>query len=174
MDVEDKINKIDKQVDYLDTIIKNVLVLDTLDAPYANLNIETISIEDLVIQAIDLSKKKNVKIININKKKVLCDVVKLSIVIRNLLDNARKYAPSKRPVEIDSKIQNEKVFISVRDFGPGVDEELLKNITKAYVRGRDRSKPGFGLGLSICKKVMDSHNGSLKIENMEERVFVYN
>ena len=168
MDVEDKINKIDKQVDYLDTIIKNVLVLDTLDAPYANLKIENISIENLVIQAIDLSKNKNVKTINVNKKKVSCDVVKLSIVIRNLLDNARKYAPSKRPVEINSKIQNDTVFISVRDFGPGVDEELLKNITKAYVRGRDRSKPGFGLGLSICKKVMESHNGSLKIENMED------
>ena len=68
MDVEDKINKIDKQVDYLDTIIKNVLVLDTLDAPYANLKIENISIEDLVIQAIDLSKNKNVKTINIKKK----------------------------------------------------------------------------------------------------------
>ena len=119
MDVEDKINKIDKHVDYLDTIIKNVLVLDTLDAPYANLKIENISIEDLVIQAIDLSKNKNVKTININKKKVSCDVVKLSIVIRNLLDNARKYAPSKRPVEINSKIQKDKVFINVRDFGPG-------------------------------------------------------
>ena len=69
MDVEDKINKIDKQVDYLDTIIKNVLVLDTLDAPYANLKIENVSIENLVIQAIDLSKNKNVKTININKKK---------------------------------------------------------------------------------------------------------
>jgi signal transduction histidine kinase len=164
-----KLNSIDMHVDYLDSIIKNVLISDKLAMPYTNLEIATISINDLIGQALDLSKNKNTKYNDKNSFMVKCDTVKMSIVIRNLLDNARKYAPSKKPVEIIAQLDNNIAKISIRDFGPGISETLIQNITKPYVRGKNLKQPGFGLGLSICKKVMTSHGGSLTIKNMKDQ-----
>ena len=162
-----KLNSIDMHVDYLDSIIKNVLISDKLAMPYTNLDIAETNINSLINQAIELSKNKNINYIKPSDFIVVCDLVKMSIVIRNLLDNARKYAPSKNPVEITTSLDNNTVTISIRDFGPGISDTLIKNITKPYVRGKNLKQPGFGLGLSICKKVMASHNGNLIIKNMK-------
>ena len=165
--VVEKLNSIDTHVDYLDSIIKNVLISDKLAMPYTNLEIENIKINQLIKQALELSKNKNVNYSEDDSFTVACDVVKMSIVIRNLLDNARKYAPSKKPVEIHVARNKSITQISIRDFGPGISEDLINNITKPYVRGKNLKQPGFGLGLSICKKVLASHNGALNIKNID-------
>jgi len=165
---EEKIQQIDKHVDYLDSIITNILISDKLAMPYANLDTTEISVRDLINQAIELSKNKNIKYINPLSTRIKCDTIKIAIVIKNLLDNAEKYAPSNRPVEISTVFEGDNINIGVRDFGPGVDEKLIQKITDPYVRGKDLKQPGFGLGLSICKKVMDSHRGLLKINNMSD------
>ena len=173
VEVEDKINKIDKHVDYLDSIIKNVLISDKLDMPYTNLDIEEININKLIEQAIELSKNKNVKATFLDLTIIRCDVVKMSIVIRNLLDNAGKYAVSDKPVEITPAFKEGQVSISVRDYGPGIDDKLISKITKPYIRGKNTNQPGFGLGLSICKKVMEAHGGFLAIKNMSDKGCVF-
>ena len=61
---------------------------------------------------------------------------------------------------VDSKME----AIEVVDEGPGIPEEQLKKITKAFVRIPGSKESGFGLGLSICNKVMVAHGGSLKIK----------
>ena len=166
---EDKIQKIDKHVDYLDSIITNILISDKLSMPYTNLDIEETTVKKLIGQAAELSKNKNIEYLALNTSVIKCDVIKMAIVIKNLLDNAEKYAASNRAVEIDSSVSKQVVYISVRDYGPGIDSKLIKDITKPYVRGKNLKQPGFGLGLSICKKVMESHGGILKITNMPDR-----
>ena len=165
--VNEKIIQIDRHIDYLDSIITNILISDKLAMPYTNLEIESIGINELIKQAVDISKNKNIKIMQHRSDIIKCDIVKMSIVIKNLLDNAEKYAESNKPVEIDSQIQNSTVRITVRDFGPGIDSDLIDKITEPYIRGNNLKQPGFGLGLSICKKVILSHRGSLKIENID-------
>jgi signal transduction histidine kinase len=166
---EDKIQKIDKHVDYLDSIITNILISDKLATPYTNLDIEETTVKKLIGQAVELSKNKNIEYLALNTSVIKCDTIKMAIVIKNLLDNAEKYAASNRAVEIDSSVSKQVVYISVRDYGPGIDSKLIKDITKPYVRGKNLKQPGFGLGLSICKKVMESHGGILKITNMPDR-----
>ena len=161
----EKIQKIDRHIDYLDSIITNILISDKLTMPYTNLEIDKIKIQTLINQGIELSKNKNVVCEKSNLSVIKCDIIKIAIVIKNLLDNAEKYAPSSRAVEITSNIKGSVVSISVRDFGPGIDAELIQKITEPYVRGKTGTQPGFGLGLSICKKVMVSHGGFLNISN---------
>jgi signal transduction histidine kinase len=162
---EDKIKRVDKQVDYLDSIVTNILISDKLSVPYSNLALEKISIDNLLKQAIDLSKHKKVKSETGGAFDVYCDVVKMSIVIKNLLDNAEKYAPSDDPVSLITSLDNNQVIIKVVDSGPGIPENLLAKITKPYVRGTNLEKAGFGLGLSICKKVLSAHNGKMGVKN---------
>ena len=108
-----------------------------------------------------------IEIIDINNIPPL-NILIIAIVIKNLLDNAEKYAPSNHPVEISTVFEDDNINIVVRDFGPGIDKKLIQKITDPYVRGKNLKQPGFGLGLSICKKVMDSHRGLLKINNMSD------
>jgi signal transduction histidine kinase len=162
---EEKIQQIDRHIDYLDSIITNILISDKLAMPYTNLEIDEIKVQTLINQAVELSKNKNIVCRGPNADIIKCDVIKIAIVIKNLLDNAEKYASSPRAVEISSDVKGGVVSLSVRDFGPGIDEDLIKKITDPYVRGKNVKQPGFGLGLSICKKVLASHGGSLNINN---------
>ena len=145
------------------------MISDKLAAPYSNLNIEKITMANLLQQGLDLSKNKNVEINTKTKLNVYCDVVKISIVLKNLLDNADKYAPSDSPVYI-TYIENEGlVQINVIDSGPGIPKGLIDKIMQPYVRGQNLQKSGFGLGLSICKRVMGAHKGTIAAVNNNKK-----
>ena len=165
----DKIEKMELQIEYLDSIVTNILISDKLSAPYSQLDIEKIDVVNLVKQAIDLSKHNNVNIQIEEPFAVFCDVVKMSIVIKNLLDNALKYANNKDGVIVKASLSKNLVIISCIDFGPGIEEKLLETITAPFVRGENLKKSGFGLGLSICKKILNSHGGNLQVSNNKDK-----
>jgi len=101
-------------------------------------------------------------------KEVLCniDMDKMQVVFRNLIDNALKYSAN----EIIMSITEHKgeVIISFKDNGSGISNEDLKNVFEPFYRAdrsRSRRTGGFGLGLSICKKIIDAHKGELLIKS---------
>ena len=92
------------------------------------------------------------------------DMDKLQVVFRNLIDNALKYSEGK--IEISISEHKGSVVISFKDSGTGISPEDLKNIFEPFYRAdrsRSRNTGGFGLGLSICKKIIDAHKGELII-----------
>jgi len=167
MPAHKKVNDVDKQIKVLDSLITNILLSDQMSAPYSNLDITKTSIRKLIKEALDLTFVKNVSYDFNNNldTPMLVDHVKMSIAIKNLLENAYKYADSEEHIKIF--IKKEKAFTSllVKDRGPGIPDNLIKNITKAFVRGKNQTEAGFGLGLSICYKVMKAHSGNLIIKN---------
>ena len=96
------------------------------------------------------------------------DVVKSSIAIKNLIENAFKYSPRGSNIYVQAQKTLDEYIISVVDSGPGIPKEHIEKITKAFVRIPGSKESGFGLGLSICHKVMVAHGGFLKIKNMEK------
>jgi two-component system sensor histidine kinase CpxA len=164
----EKMQRLNKQIDTLDSIVTNILISDKLAAPYSNLSIEEISIHNLLLQGLELSKNKSVEILSNGSFMVWCDVVKLAIVIKNLLDNAEKYASPDCAVKITYVQEGGVTTINCQDSGPGIAESLLSQIMKPYIRGENLKKSGFGLGLSICKRVMGAHGGSIKVRNNQE------
>ena len=106
--------------------------------------------------------------INVNNsipnEEIRVDVTKFVIALRNLLDNAIKYSEGK---EIDLNIdKNEDFEFRVKDSGIGISHKLLKNITDPFFKANTLSNTkGFGLGLTICKKIIDAHNGRLSIKS---------
>ena len=84
------------------------------------------------------------------------DKYKLSLAIKNLIDNAIKYGGKNRLIELSVKLDDVSVAIQVEDFGVGIDNNKLKKIMKPLYRGRlakEKSSSGFGLGLAIAKKL---------------------
>ncbi|MBL0147381.1 MAG: DUF4118 domain-containing protein [Ideonella sp.] len=96
---------------------------------------------------------------------VQCDAVLIERVLANLLENAGKYTPAQSPVEILVRAVDDELRCSVRDHGPGVAKGLEEVIFEKFTRGHAESAtPGVGLGLAICRAIVEAHRGRIWIE----------
>jgi light-regulated signal transduction histidine kinase (bacteriophytochrome) len=100
---------------------------------------------------------------------VLGDDVQLKQVFQNLISNAIKYNESTTPQVVISAKQKQKVWeIAVADNGIGIPKEARQRAFQIFQRLHEREKyTGTGLGLAIVKKVIDQHQGSIRIESNE-------
>lgn len=94
---------------------------------------------------------------------------RIRTVLRNLLENAVQYSlPDSRPVEISIDQEDDTVLLRIVDDGPGIPDADLSSLFEPFFRvDRSRSKKsgGYGLGLSICKRIMEAHGGGIAVEN---------
>lgn len=93
------------------------------------------------------------------------DAEKIRTVFRKVLENAHKYATT---AAIDITVSGDAVVMRVRDDGPGIPEADLASLFEPFFRvNRSRSKTpaGYGLGLSICKRIVEAHGGTIAAEN---------
>lgn len=96
----------------------------------------------------------------------LADMDKMQIVFRNLIENAMKYSDEMIDISVIEK--SVYVLISFKDKGIGIPEENIKYIFEPFYRAdpsRSRQTGGFGLGLSICKKIIEAHKGKILIKS---------
>ncbi len=95
-------------------------------------------------------------------------------VVTNLLDNALKYTPEGSPLEITSWIDKNIWVVQVADRGPGVPAQDLLHLFDKFYRGPQKEKKsGAGLGLAICKGMVDIHRGTLTAENRPEGGMIF-
>jgi len=95
------------------------------------------------------------------------DAGRVDQVVRNLLHNAVKYAPSSFPVEVKASQQDGMVVVAVRDHGPGIAEEDLPFVFDRFRRGSRAARTstaGMGLGLYLSKHLVEAHGGRIWIE----------
>ena len=94
-------------------------------------------------------------------------------VLCNLLENAVKYSlPDSCAVEMSAAQNGERVIIRVTDDGPGIPDPDMPNLFEPFFRvNRSRSKKtgGYGLGLSISKRIVEAHGGTIGAENHAPR-----
>lgn len=99
---------------------------------------------------------------------IYIDLTLFSQVIINLLDNAIKYSPSGSKIEIRAYIKEDNVYITIKDYGVGIPEEELPYIFDKFYRASSASgKTGTGLGLPICKGIVELHGGTIHAESSE-------
>jgi signal transduction histidine kinase len=90
----------------------------------------------------------------------------LTQLITILLDNAIKYSPEGSTVHVASEVQARSLILTVKDEGIGMNDEAVKNaFTRFYRAEESRSTAGYGLGLSIAKKIVEAHHGKITIES---------
>ncbi len=101
---------------------------------------------------------------------ILGDVDKLTQVFSNIFENTMRYTASPGTLTVGSKATKDHIKIVVEDTGPGVAEESLNRLFDRLYRtdsARTREKGGSGLGLSICKSIIEAHQGKIWAENAE-------
>ncbi|HLY28361.1 MAG TPA: DUF4118 domain-containing protein [Aggregatilineales bacterium] len=96
------------------------------------------------------------------------DGVLIEQVLLNLLDNAIKYTPEDSPIQLSARAQDHAVLVEVADHGPGLPAGNEERVFDKFFRGRPTSAGGVGLGLTICRGIVEAHGGRIWAENRPE------
>lgn len=105
-----------------------------------------------------------------NDTYVFADKMKIGQVIYNLVDNAIKFSPKDSNITITVTEKNEKVFISVKDSGPGIEKDKQNKVFERFYKtdpSRGKDKQGTGLGLSIVKEIVKAHGEQINLISTE-------
>jgi signal transduction histidine kinase len=136
------------------------------------LNLETVAMDEMIRSlAADFTEMPpGVAVGPLVDASVQADPDKIRTVLRNLVENALKHTPDTGPpVTIALKALPEHIEIIVADKGEGIPAAELPHLFEPFYRpdvSRSRKTGGYGLGLSLCKAIMDAHNGSIEIDSI--------
>jgi two-component system sensor histidine kinase KdpD len=151
-------------------MVTNLLDMARIQSGEIRLRVEWQSIEEIVGGAVNhahgaLGQRPLSVHIDPGVSLVECDAVLVERVLANLLENAGKYTPAQTPVEILVHAADEELLVSVRDHGPGVPKGQEELIFEKFTRGNvESATPGVGLGLAICRAIVEAHRGRIWVE----------
>lgn len=136
---------------------------------FENIDLRNIINENIGILSIN-AEKKNIQVISFvsNETIVYCDKNTVSIVLRNLLDNAIKFTRFNGEVSISASYKDNFVEIAVKDNGVGMDQNTIDNLFRIDVHKTSvgtSNEYGTGLGLLIVKEFIDKNSGSIRVES---------
>jgi len=123
--------------------------------------------EDLLETTVD----KNLQFEYTDEQVIACRPVSLKRALRNLIENALKYAESAQVDvhrETGESTADNRLIITIRDTGPGIDESQLEKVFEPFYRvenSRHRDTGGVGLGLAIARQIINNHGGDIRMSN---------
>lgn len=148
-------------------LVDNLLEMARLQSGRVQLNLQWQPIEEVVGTAVatvpGLAERPLRIAIPADLPLVQFDAVLMERVLVNLLENAVKYTPDGTAIEIDARMDDEWLHLAVRDEGPGVPASRSHEIFRMFERcQRERATPGVGLGLALCRIIVEAHGGMLR------------
>lgn len=162
-----------EESEHMTQLVRNLLEMTKLESGSTNIKKTWQNVEEIIGTALarlekQLGDRRIVITIADNLPLLAMDEVLMQNVLLNLLENCIKYTPAQSPIEIDARKEGNVIRIEVRDRGRGLkdgEERLL--FTKFYRSSHNGKQPGFGLGLAICKAIVNLHGGSIRASRRE-------
>ena len=105
-----------------------------------------------------------------NIQMVYADLGKIQQVLYNLIDNAIKFSHQDSTIYIQTRIKNEKIFVSVKDTGIGIPKDSVQKVFDRFYKSdlsRGKDKKGTGLGLAIVKEIIQAHGENIDVVSTE-------
>jgi len=112
-----------------------------------------------------LAKGMDIELTHEQRVLVSGDAGLLSILFRNVIDNAIRYSAPGTKVDVDMEVAGSDVRVTVRDAGPGIAPEERANVGRRFYRAPGTQAPGTGLGLSIVQRIVDLHRGTIRLDS---------
>ncbi|NNH37443.1 sensor histidine kinase [Acinetobacter terrae] len=149
-------------------VLENLLLLARLDPtntsqlPKTEIDLQLV-VKD-VIQALQpFAVEKNIQIQTrlLPQLSILANEKLIFSCVRNLIDNAIRYAEQGGSVFIDLQQKHQQIIVTIEDDGKGVTDEVLQRLGERFYRALGTKTQGSGLGLSICQKIMELHAGEI-------------
>lgn len=170
------LNVISKHADRMNRIIEDLLILSRIEhGRPVGMEKASCPIPDILAAALNVCQpkldQKEIELITYMEEvpAIPCYAPLLEQAVVNLLDNAIKYSPSGKTVEIHCKLVGDDVSVAIKDFGAGIPQKDQPRIFERFYRvektGRDAQ--GTGLGLSIVRHIMALHSGRIEVSSIE-------
>jgi two-component system phosphate regulon sensor histidine kinase PhoR len=165
------------QANKMQILIDDLLMLNRIEQQEHIKLRDGVSINEVLKEVIsnctELANEKSINIKFINSKKdsiVKGDKEKLTVLFKNILDNAIKYSSPNTEISLEANSKNGKVLIAISDQGIGIPKKDILRITERFYRSDNGKKlkiEGTGIGLSIVKHIINQHEGELRISSIE-------
>jgi two-component system sensor histidine kinase KdpD len=163
-----------EEAERMTNLVNNILDMARLDAGIADFNKQWYPIEEIIGAALNrihkLLANRPVQVhIPPDIPMMHVDAIMIEQVLVNLLENAARYTPSGSALEIDVEAFDDDIEISLTDHGPGIPKDLEeKMFEKFYQVRRESVQNGVGLGLAICRTIVEVHGGKIRAQNLPE------
>jgi signal transduction histidine kinase len=160
---------IDEEADRLTELISNMLESARLQSNTLPMNFQPVRLDAVIRDAMFRSKARYHIEVTANLPacpSILGDAVRITQVVENLFSNAAKYAPGGM-IDISLREQKGNIIINFTDHGPGIPPEHLPYLFDRFYRvpGQTTASSGSGLGLFICKKIIEAHGGDISVKS---------
>jgi PAS domain S-box-containing protein len=172
-DADDYIDFIVEGVQRMKNLIDDLLAfsrLNTTVREYEPIEMD-LFLEDVLINLRASIEETNTKIIYNNLPIINGDPIQINQLLQNLIGNGIKFHDNKPPeIQISAQEQGDNWLFSVKDNGIGIDQKYKEQIFSIFKRLHTRQEyPGTGIGLSICKRIVERHGGEIWVESERGR-----
>ena len=157
----------------MEQIIAKLIESERLNQPHNSLNLESIDPADLVRDLIDESFSKQRDRIQIedssNGLHIEADALRLQLLIKNLLQNALDYSGNEKVDLHIGQDSEQNLLLRISDHGSGIPEQDINKVFEPFYRtdaSRQRATGGHGLGLYLCKLIVDAHKGKIQLKSL--------
>jgi len=154
----------------MNTLVANLLDMARIQSGGVHLHLDWHSIEEVVGSALRISR--DVLAAHVVEAKLPADLPLVEFdapllerVLCNVLENAAKYTPRGAHVTVDARVRGDRIELRVSDDGPGLPAGREEAIFEKFTRGaKESTTPGVGLGLAICRAIVEAHGGTIRGE----------
>ena len=158
------------EVRYLHRLGQDILHLDPLAGVELSLNLNPVDMVDLLKQMLPSFQlqgpdREFQSFYEADLPPVWGDTERLRDVLDNLISNALKYSASCTPIVISIQKGDDQVKVSVTNFGSVISPDEQEQIFTKFYRGNGHSQPGYGLGLYLARRLVESHGGRIWVES---------
>lgn len=172
--VEKEITTSEKTITRLMKLVDNLLDFRRLEKGSLELDLSRVDLLDIAREAAGLvegvAAAKGIKVVVPNKSGIVQgDRDKLLQTVLNFLSNAIKFSPQNGTITISLRSSGSTVSVFVRDEGPGIPAEFQKKVFEPFEQVKSgKEKEGVGLGLAICRMVVEAHHGQIGTNNADD------
>ena len=166
----DLVRSIHGEASHLDRLVNELLEMTRLESGAVSIKAEPQALEGVVgaaLQRLDtLLRDRAVRVsLPLDLPLVQIDALLIEQVFINLLDNAARYSSPGSPIEVGASVEGLKVVVEVSDRGAGFAPGDETRAFDKFYRGRSSGTRGVGLGLAICRAIVQAHGGAITAEN---------
>lgn len=166
------VDMIGEEISRLSNLVSDLLNLSKMESGQLPLNFELCPFSETLDKALSVLenqvREKGIKV-DVDSKEsppFYHDTEKIVWVLVNLIGNALRYTEEKGKVAVKTRMIRDNLYVTVRDFGPGISPEDLSRVFDRFFQTGDKEKQGAsGLGLSISREIIHAHKGTIWVES---------